>query len=81
MTLTQLNTLTAPTRAEALAKCCGATAWVSALNHRFPFATPAALFADATTIWQSLTEADWREAFELLAGRKVIGKAVIRPDL
>lgn len=25
--------------------------------------------------------ADWREAFELLAGRKVIGKAVIRPDL
>ena len=25
--------------------------------------------------------ADWREAFGLLAGRKVIGKAVIRPDL
>lgn len=24
---------------------------------------------------------DWREAFELLAGRQVIGKAVIRPDL
>ena len=63
MTLTQLNTLTAPTRAEALAKCCGATAWVAALNQQFPFATPEALFADAATIWQSLTETDWREAF------------------
>jgi NADPH2:quinone reductase len=24
---------------------------------------------------------DWRQAFDLLADRKVIGKAVIRPDL
>jgi 2-oxo-4-hydroxy-4-carboxy-5-ureidoimidazoline decarboxylase len=63
MTLSDLNGLNAPARAEALTKCCGATAWVTALNQQFPFATPEALFSAAATTWQNLTEGDWREAF------------------
>ncbi|PJJ54882.1 2-oxo-4-hydroxy-4-carboxy-5-ureidoimidazoline decarboxylase [Hymenobacter chitinivorans] len=63
MTLSELNSLPAPTRAEALAKCCGATAWVAQLNAAFPVADAAALFAQAHDIWYRLSEADWREAF------------------
>src|SRR5690349_20073505 len=63
MTLTELNTLPAPARAEALAKCCGATAWVAQLNAAFPVADADALFQQAHNIWYNLTEADWREAF------------------
>jgi NADPH2:quinone reductase len=32
-------------------------------------------------IHAELPLSQWREAFDLLAGRQVIGKAVIRPDL
>src|SRR5438270_13192665 len=63
MTLSDLNALPPSTRANALATCCGATAWVAALNQQFPFATDEALFAEADRLWYSLTEADWREAF------------------
>jgi 2-oxo-4-hydroxy-4-carboxy-5-ureidoimidazoline decarboxylase len=63
MTLTDLNALPTPTRAEALATCCGATAWVTALNQRFPFDSAEALLAEAERMWHGLGEADWREAF------------------
>jgi 2-oxo-4-hydroxy-4-carboxy-5-ureidoimidazoline decarboxylase len=63
MTLAALNTLPAAARAEALATCCGATAWVTALNGQFPFASAAALYEAAERSWYSLGEADWREAF------------------
>jgi 2-oxo-4-hydroxy-4-carboxy-5-ureidoimidazoline decarboxylase len=63
MTLPDLNALPPSTRAEALATCCGATAWVAGLNKQFPFDSPAALYEAADRIWYSLTEADWREAF------------------
>lgn len=63
MTLTSLNNLPAATRAGALATCCGAPAWVGALNQRFPFATAAALLAAAEEVWHGLAEADWRAAF------------------
>ena len=63
MHLQELNNLPPATRAEALATCCGAAAWVAVLNQQFPFATAAALFAAADQIWQNLSEADWREAF------------------
>lgn len=63
MTLSDLNALSPTARAEALATCCGATAWVAALSQQFPFATAEVLFAEAERIWQNLTEADWREAF------------------
>jgi 2-oxo-4-hydroxy-4-carboxy-5-ureidoimidazoline decarboxylase len=63
MTLSDLNALPSLARAEALATCCGATAWVTALNQQFPFVSPAALYEAAEQIWYNLTEADWREAF------------------
>ena len=63
MTLSDLNHLPADARAGALGTCCGATAWVTALNQQFPFATPAALYEAAEHIWDNLGEADWREAF------------------
>jgi 2-oxo-4-hydroxy-4-carboxy-5-ureidoimidazoline decarboxylase len=39
-------------------------AWVAALNQRFPFDSPAALYEASEQIWYNLTEADWREAFQ-----------------
>ncbi|AMJ64729.1 2-oxo-4-hydroxy-4-carboxy-5-ureidoimidazoline decarboxylase [Hymenobacter sp. PAMC 26628] len=63
MTLSDLNALPIAARAGALATCCGAPAWVGALNQRFPFATAAALLAAADAVWYGLAEADWREAF------------------
>ncbi|MFD1871582.1 2-oxo-4-hydroxy-4-carboxy-5-ureidoimidazoline decarboxylase [Hymenobacter bucti] len=64
MTLSDLNALAPAARAEALGTCCGAVAWVAALNDQFPFASPAALFEAAERIWDNLGEADWREAFK-----------------
>lgn len=63
MTLSDLNALPRAARAEALAICCGAAAWVATLNEQFPFASPAALYEAAERTWYRLTEADWREAF------------------
>ncbi|MCB2407279.1 2-oxo-4-hydroxy-4-carboxy-5-ureidoimidazoline decarboxylase [Hymenobacter lucidus] len=63
MTLSELNSLPAPARAEALAKCCGATAWVEQMNSIFPVADADTLFEQAKTIWYGLAEVDWREAF------------------
>ncbi|TGE26956.1 2-oxo-4-hydroxy-4-carboxy-5-ureidoimidazoline decarboxylase [Hymenobacter metallicola] len=63
MTLSELNSLPTPSRAEALGKCCGATAWVQQLNAAFPVADADTLFQQAHDIWYRLAEADWREAF------------------
>ena len=63
MTLPELNALPPTARAEALAHCCGAEYWVSALSVRFPFASEAALHQQAHDVWYALTETDWRDAF------------------
>ena len=63
MTLSDLNSLPKPTLAEVLQKCCGSTAWVESMVATFPIAAPEALLTEATTQWNKLTEADWREAF------------------
>jgi len=63
MTLSDLNALAPTARAEALATCCGATAWVATLNEQFPFASVTVLYEAAERIWHNLSEADWREAF------------------
>ncbi len=63
MTLAALNALDTAARAEALATCCGATAWVATLNAQFPFDSAAALYEATERIWHNLGEADWREAF------------------
>jgi 2-oxo-4-hydroxy-4-carboxy-5-ureidoimidazoline decarboxylase len=63
MTLPDLNALAPATRAEALAACCGAAAWVAMLNEQFPFNSLPALHEAAERTWYNLSEADWREAF------------------
>ena len=63
MTLIELNKLDQPDLAEALQKCCGSTAWVQNMVTIFPVANAETLMRQATAIWHSLTEADWREAF------------------
>ena len=61
--LDQLNSLS-DTRAEAeLLKCCGSTCWASAMTVTRPFKTIDDLLAKADSIWWSLSEEDWLEAF------------------
>ena len=63
MALTELNSLPKPALAEALQKCCGASAWVESMLAVFPVADAQTLLAQATAVWNQLREADWREAF------------------
>ena len=63
MTLSELTSLPKPDLAEALQKCCGATAWVEKMVARFPIADTETLLDQATKTWNDLDEADWREAF------------------
>ncbi len=63
MTLDELNHLPAPALAEALSKCCGSTVWVESMVARFPVFDVKTLMDEAKTQWNSLVEADWREAF------------------
>ncbi|MBF9236794.1 2-oxo-4-hydroxy-4-carboxy-5-ureidoimidazoline decarboxylase [Hymenobacter sp. BT683] len=63
MTLQELNHLPKPALADALSKCCGSTAWVEKMGALFPMADTETLKREATTQWNKLSEADWREAF------------------
>jgi len=63
MTLDELNRL-APARArEALARCCGASAWVERMVARRPFVNLNHLLGIAHAFWMGLGPDDWREAF------------------
>ena len=63
MTLEELNHLGKPALAEAMQKCCGSTAWVDNMVAAFPVSDAETLMDEAKTKWNSLREADWREAF------------------
>ncbi|MGI9544440.1 MAG: 2-oxo-4-hydroxy-4-carboxy-5-ureidoimidazoline decarboxylase [Cyclobacteriaceae bacterium] len=63
MTLSELNLLTKAEAREALAKCCGASNWVSRLLIRRPFKSEEEIEQLAEEIWFSLTPKDWLEAF------------------
>ncbi len=63
MTLSELNQLPPDERKAALTTCCGSTIWVDTLASLFPFENAEQLFREAETIWESCSEADWREAF------------------
>ncbi len=63
MTLEALNAADPVTAADALARCCGARAWVHAMLEARPFAGPEALHAAADECAAALTEPDWLEAF------------------
>ena len=44
-------------------QCCSSKRWASKLSAARPFATEAALFASASSIWNRLDASDWKEAF------------------
>jgi 2-oxo-4-hydroxy-4-carboxy-5-ureidoimidazoline decarboxylase len=60
---TLLNALPAEQARAALAQCCGSQRWVSALLARRPWASAAALYVDAETVWSDLLREDFLEAF------------------
>ena len=51
-----------PAKAEFL-KCCGSRAWAKALSDARPFIDADALYDKADSVWWSLSESDWLEAF------------------
>ena len=61
----QLNEMTAAQARKALLDCCGAKKWAARMIARRPFAGESELFAAADTIWASLGQRDWLEAFRL----------------
>ncbi|RYU73966.1 2-oxo-4-hydroxy-4-carboxy-5-ureidoimidazoline decarboxylase [Hymenobacter persicinus] len=63
MTLDELKSLPPAARAEELQKCCGSSAWVAGMNDVFPVADAETLMDQANTVWNRLSEDDWKEAF------------------
>ena len=63
MTVAELNALPAPAAAEALARCCGAAAWVERMVARRPYVSLNHLLGIAHAFWMGLGPEDWREAF------------------
>lgn len=59
----RLNALSEPEARELLTRCCGATRWVDAMLRARPFASAAALHAQADSIWGGLDAPDYLEAF------------------
>lgn len=62
--LDRWNTLTAEEAAREVLPCCGSRAWANWLAARRPIASPAKLFQTSDAVWSSLSEDDWREAFD-----------------
>ncbi len=61
--LEELNALL-PDQAEAeFLKCCGSRNWARALTDARPFTDARALFREADSVWWSLRDDDWLEAF------------------
>ena len=61
--LDQLNELSAEQAAAEFLKCCGCRDWARALTEARPFADADALFQTADSVWWSLRDEDWLEAF------------------
>lgn len=60
----QWNTMHASDAAFDVLSCCGSHAWADALVARRPLSTLPELLAASDTAWWSLSEQDWREAFD-----------------
>jgi len=63
MTLEELNALPAAGAREALARCCGSSAWVERMVARRPFVKVNHLLGIAHAFWMGLGHDGWREAF------------------
>jgi OHCU decarboxylase len=61
--LEQLNALPSEQAKAEFLKCCGCRNWAHALSDARPFIDADALFHKADSVWLSLSEEDWLEAF------------------
>lgn len=62
--LARWNALEAEAAACEIMPCCGSQAWAAALATRRPIADEAELLDESDSIWRTLPEADWRQAFD-----------------
>jgi OHCU decarboxylase len=63
MRLDGLNELTSELAEAELLKCCGSTRWAQCMAASRPFHSIAELLTKADSVWWSLGEEDWLEAF------------------
>ena len=63
MSIAALNELDKPALRETLGLCNGSVAWVEKMLELFPMATDEQLLQEASRVWYSCGEADWRQAF------------------
>lgn len=62
--LARWNSLSPTDAASAVLPCCGSHAWANALAACRPIPDEHALLEASTTIWRSLPESAWQEAFD-----------------
>lgn len=63
MTLREINTITPEEAGRAFERCCGSREWVHKMIRSRPFHSHEDLYIKAESIWNSLDETDWKEAF------------------
>lgn len=63
MTIDELDDLPESEAREALARCCGSSAWVAGMLARRPFGSKAGLLTASDVSWSHTREKDWLEAF------------------
>jgi 2-oxo-4-hydroxy-4-carboxy-5-ureidoimidazoline decarboxylase len=62
--LARWNSLDAATAVREALPCCGSQAWATALAARRPIADEASLVEASTSIWLTLPQEAWQEAFD-----------------
>ena len=63
MKISDLNKLPRPELHQIFFKCCSSLAWVENLSKKRPFNDLSHLVDEAESVWNSLGERDWLEAF------------------
>jgi len=62
--LSRWNSLDPESATREILPCCGSQAWAEALTAKRPYTNEAALRTTSDTIWLSLPEAAWQQAFD-----------------
>ena len=62
--LARWNSLDADSASQEILPCCGSRAWATALSAQRPFGDADELLAASDAVWASLSEENWREAFD-----------------
>ncbi len=63
MSLQQLNSLSDEELGNELKKCCGSQRWLTAMLAARPYSSEDAIYTLSDTIWSTLSEPDYLEAF------------------